>query len=143
MERGLEQLLLPALIVLAALLDLLVRWAKRKVRKDQPEEVAHVEAETVLLEHEDAATELPEAAPVEVPPEPVAVLVRAPRIQPPPAPRLARQASPSPPPTLPARTRRRKRGRGWLKHPLDARHGIVLMTILGPCRGWQASDRDW
>ncbi|MEX2155201.1 MAG: hypothetical protein WD825_17780 [Gemmatimonadaceae bacterium] len=122
MERGFEQLFVLAAILLAAMVDLFVRWLRGKTRKDQPAGAAGVEEEVVLVEEAD--TELPEELPEQ---EPVEPQLPPP---PPPAPR------PSPPP--PVRTRRRHRARRWLKHPTDARRGIVLMAILGRCRGLEA-----
>lgn len=128
MERGFEQLFVLAAILLAAMVDLFVRWLRGKTRKDQPSDAAGVEEEMVLVEEAD--TELPEQRPVEpqLPPPPPA---------PTPAPR------PSPPTTFrPRRRHRAHRAHRWLKHSIDARRGIVLMAILGPCRGLEAPYRD-
>ena len=115
MERGFEQFFVLAAILLAAVVNLLVR-GRRKTREDQPADVAGVEEEVVLVEEPN--TELLEQGPVE-PQLPPAAAVPLP--------------SPRPSPPTPARPRRR-----WLKHPSDARRGIILMVILGPCRGLQA-----
>lgn len=135
MERGFEQIFVLVAIVLAALFDLLVRWLKKKAGKDRPADVTDVDEELVLVE--DANKEFPEQwpeepqvpsppapAPAPAPPEPVPVL------------------SPRPSPPTAVRPRRRHRARRWLKHPSDARRGIVLMAVLGPCRGLEAPDRN-
>jgi hypothetical protein len=147
MERGLvEELFILAAILFAGLVDLIVRWLRRKAGKDRPAvetgvaevtevtetadvaDLADVENALDLFEADDA--ELPErgsVAPQVLPPPPSAAT---------PMPSTPR----SPPPPL--RPRRRRRVRRWLRHPLDARSGIVLMAILGPCRGLQAPDSD-
>jgi len=113
MERGFEQLFILAVIIFAGLVELIVRRQRGKAGKDRPP-----------VEADDA--ELPgqgQGAP-ELPPPPPAAMPSPPR---------------SPPPLRP---RRRRRARRWLTHPLDARSGIVLMAILGPCRGLQAPHSD-
>jgi hypothetical protein len=128
MEWSLERLFLPAVVLVLMLVDMLSRWAKRRVQEDRPK--ADAEAETELVEDEELLPELPEPAPVELLPP----VQRPLQLQPLPATEL-------PPPVSRAhraRRRRRQRGRRWLKDPLDARRGIVLMTILGPCPGMQA-----
>jgi hypothetical protein len=127
MERGFEQFFIFALVLFAALVDLIVRSVRSKTRRDQRADVAGVEEagvdeELVLLAEAD--TELSEEEPAE------------PRLPPPPLP------SPGSSPPMAVRPRRRHRARRWLKHPLDARRGIVMMTILGPCRGLQPPDSD-
>jgi len=61
---------------------------------------------------------------------------------PPPEPAPVSVSFPPRSPSLPVRRRRRHRAHRWLTHPLDARSGIVLMAILGPCRGLQAPHSD-
>lgn len=127
MERGFEQFFIFALVLFAALVDLIVRSVRSKTRRDQPADVAGVEEAGVdeeLVMLEEADTELPEEEPAE------------PRLPPPPLP------SPRFSQPMEVRPRRRHRARRWLKHPLDARRGIVMMTILGPCRGLQPPDSD-
>ena len=115
MERG-SELLIALVVILMAALDLLVRWLKGKMQHDQPAGAAGVEeADTELLERPPAKPQLPPAAPPPPPSQP-----------------------PGSPPT--ARPRRPRPARRWLNDPIDARRGIVLMTILGPCRGLQAPD---
>jgi hypothetical protein len=131
MERGLEQLIIIVAIILAGVLDLILRWLKGRQRKDQPVDAGADDEQVVLLEEADielpADIQLPEEAMVErrlTPPPP----------PPPPAPA-------PPPPPLPA-IRPRRVARRLLPHPLDARRGIVMMTVLGPCRGLQRPDSD-
>jgi hypothetical protein len=128
MEWSLERLFFPAVVLLLMLGDMLIRWAKRKVQEDRPK--ADVEAETVFVEDEELPPELPEPAPAEL----------LPPVQRPPQP-LPLRAAELPPPAPRGRRRRPQRGHRWLKDPLDARRGIVLMTILGPCPGMQGPDR--
>jgi hypothetical protein len=141
MERGFEQLFILAVIIFAGLVELIVRRLRGKAGKDRPPvetgvaevtevadvaDLGDVEDALGLVEADDA--ELPGRGPV------------APQL-PPPRPPAATMPSPrrSPPPLRP---RRRQRARRWLTHPLDARSGIVLMAILGPCRGLQAPGSD-
>jgi len=139
MERGFEQLFILAVIIFAGLVDLIVRRLRRKAGKDRPPveagvvevtevadvaDLADVEDALDLVEADDA--ELPGRGPV------------APKLPPPPP----AAAMPSPRRSPPLRPRRRQRARRWLTHPLDARSGIVLMAILGPCRGLQAPGSD-
>lgn len=124
MERGFEQLFVLAAILLAAMVDLFVRWQRGKTRRDQPADDAGVEEDMVFVEEAD--TELPEQEPVE-PQLPAPARAR------PPAPR------PSPPPPV---GRGRHHAHRWLKHPIEPRRGIVLMTILGPCRGLEPPHGD-
>jgi len=147
MERGFEQLFVLAAILLAAMVDLFVRWLRGKTRKDQPSDVAALEEEEEMVLVEEADTELPEQRPVEpqLPPP-------APAPKPSPRPSSPATAAPMPSqrPSPPARVRPHRRHRAhrahrahrWLKHPIDARRGIVLMAILGPCRGLEAPYRD-
>jgi hypothetical protein len=140
MERGLEQLFILAVIIFAGLVDLIVRRLRGKAGKDRPPveagvaeltvvadvaDLADVEDALDLVEADDA--ELPGRRPVgpKLPPAPPAAAMPSPRRSPP-----------------PLRPRRRQRARRWLTHPLDARSGIVLMAILGPCRGLQAPHGD-
>jgi hypothetical protein len=143
MERGFEQLFILAVIIFAGLVELIVRRQRGKAGKDRPPveagvaelteatevadvaDLADVEDALDLVEADDA--ELPGRGPVapQLPPPPPAAAKPSPRRSPP-----------------PLRPRRRQRARRWLTHPLDARSGIVLMAILGPCRGLQAPGSD-
>jgi hypothetical protein len=150
-----EQLVFLALIAFFALLDLVSRWARRRrtepeptyrreeptYRHDEPsydEEPAYEEAP--MFEEEPVFTleresEWLESAEAESPPmwaEPAGPppVVREPRRhQAPPAPiRPAIQA--------PAQSATRSGRRShWLRHPGNARRGIVMMTVLSRCRG--------
>jgi hypothetical protein len=145
MERGLEQLFILAAILFAGLVDLIVRWLKAKAGKDRPvveTEVAEVRAVTEAADVADLADvenalDLFEADDAELA-ERESV---APQVLPPPPAAATPMPStrPSPPPLRP---RPRRRVRRWLRHPLDARSGIVLMAILGPCRGLQGPHSD-
>lgn len=127
MERGFEQFFVLAAILLAALVDLFVRRLKKKAGKDQPadveEEAVLVEEEAMLVEEDDSKLHAPEME------EPQLAPARLP------SPR------PSPPPAV-GMPRRRQRARRWLTHPADARLGIVLMAVLGPCRGLETPRSD-
>jgi hypothetical protein len=149
MDRGFEQLVILLLVILATLLDLVVRWIKKRNRRDEPP-VYH--DETVAAE--DAAAEpwesewqlplpeapLPETPPPEAPP---------PEVPPQEAPgrevsiRPQSRVAPTQPRTrmLPAREVPRLRRR-LLERPGDARRAIVLMAVLGPCRALDAASRD-
>jgi hypothetical protein len=142
MERGFEQLFILAVIIFAGLVELIVRRLRGKAGKDRPPvetgvaEVTEVADVADLADVEDAL-DLAEADDAELPGRgPV-----APQLPPPPPLPAAAMPSPrrSPPPLRP---RRRQRARRWLTHPLDAPSGIVLMAILGPCRGLQAPGSD-
>jgi hypothetical protein len=159
MERGFEQLVILLLVILATLLDLVVRWIKKRNRRDEPP-VYH--DETVAAE--DAAAEpwesewqlpLPEAPLPETPPRealpPEAPPPEAPPPEVPPQEAPGREVSirpqsrvaPTQPRTrmLPAREVPRLRRR-LLERPGDARRAIVLMAVLGPCRALDAASRD-
>ena len=140
MERGLEQLFILAAIIVAGLFELIARWLRERAGKNRPPvEAGAAEATEVadiaeLADLEDALdrvemddVELPrrEAFVPQVPPLPPAALMPS-----------TQRSLP------PLRPRRRRRTRRWLRHPLDARSGIVLMAILGPCRGLQAPHSD-
>ena len=127
MERGIEQLFILALIVLATLIDLFARWLRRKQGKDQP---AQVDEEPVFVEADDRERRARTRVEPELPPM-MQPSVRASIVPSPPAQRSTQ-------PRTMVRPRRRDRARRWLTHPVDARRGIVLMAILGPCRGVDA-----
>jgi hypothetical protein len=151
-----EQLVLLALITFIALLDLVSRWARGRrtepeptYRREEPvydeapvydeepvydeapvydeEPVFTLEREPEWLESGSAEAEPPStwAEPAGPPP-----IVREPR---------TRKATPAPlRPVVqaPAQSATRPRRRAhWLRHPVNARRGIVMMTVLGRCRG--------
>jgi hypothetical protein len=140
-----DQLVLIALVLAAALVDLFVRWARRKMQppgqgpaepreEEPPPELEWFEdeaaaAERELREAERAAQqraarqrELQQRA-VEPPVQPA----RAPALE------EVMVRRPAVPATV--AKRRRARARRWIAGPSSARRGIVLMTVLGPCRG--------
>lgn len=124
-----EQLIFIAIFLLAALVDLLVRWMRGKTKAPESDE----ELVVVQEEPEEAAEwawlepraedRKPEPLPVQPAP------IRAPALEEIVVRRPAREPAP-----LPAPPRRRARGRRRISGPVSARQGIVAMTILGPCR---------
>jgi hypothetical protein len=169
MERGFDQLVIFLLVILAALLDLVLRWIKKRIRRDESpvhydETVAAEDAEAEPWESEwqlplpEAPlpeTPPPEAPPPEVPPQEVAPQEAPGREVPPwrepPTPRTPTiisvrspsRVAPAQPRTrmLPAREVPRLRRR-LLERPGDARRAIVLMAVLGPCRAVDPASRD-
>ncbi|MGQ0715281.1 MAG: hypothetical protein ACT4PJ_16400 [Gemmatimonadaceae bacterium] len=137
MERGFDQLFIVVLILLAALFDLFARWLKRKTAATQP---APVEDDLVLVEEDDeiAWLERERAEPLRQLPLSLPPSVQAPPAFKAPAAAARRGAAERRAPPVGSPPRRRRRG--WLETPADARRGIVVMTILGPCRGLKASD---
>jgi hypothetical protein len=114
-----EQLLVLALLAVVWLASALVNWLRARARRAQPVETAETER------------------PAEVrppPPLPPRAVVSPPR-----APAPAPPASPARMPR-PARAVR-PRGRFRVGGAEDVRRGIVLMTVLGPCRALEHDDR--
>lgn len=150
MEGRFEQLVIFVVVIAFALFDLLLRWAKRR-EQQQPGLPEEEDDGELAFEDETAGEiEMAEAA-GEVyseHEEPQAVHKPAPPLPPivaPPVARVPAQAAHSwvpvraaaPPPSRAERPPRRKhRALG----PGAARRGIVLMTVLGPCRA-QEMDR--
>ena len=109
-----EQILLLLLFVLVPLINLLVRWLRRRAREQQrPAPVEPRATEPVARE---------ERPPVPVPPRVRVIEPALPREGP-------REAPPAPPlrPVI--------RRAGSLGGRLAVRRAVVAMTILGPCRG--------
>lgn len=152
MERGFEQLFILVLIIVATLVDLLVRWIKRKTGASTPPARSE---EPVLVEEEESdlfELELPRDVEAPAPPAPPPVKH--------PAPAAARVAAPArepigrtPPPesTAPVRglgalrptePRRRRARHRLLAGGADARRAMVLLAVLGPCRGLAPDRRD-
>ena len=140
MERGFDQLVILLLVVLASLLDLVVRWIKKRNRRDESpvyhdETVAAEDAEAEPWESEWQLplpeAPLPETSPPEAPP---------PELPPPEAPGREVPAQPRTR-MLPAREVPRLRRR-LLERPGDARRAIVLMAVLGPCRALDPASHD-
>jgi hypothetical protein len=105
---SLEQLLLLALFVLVPLLNFLVGALRRRFAGPMPEEPART---------------APTAPPLS-------------------SPRIQRREAPSrppgePPPPSPEASETRRRWRLELGRPQEMRRAIVLMAVLGPCRGWE------
>ena len=128
MERGLDQLLLFALILIAGIFDLLIRWARRK--RGTPSE-AEDEGELVVVESDSG--EYLEVRPIEPPPS-------RPVLRPSPKPSKPAPVKSERP--VPKRAQRapRERHHQWLRNRSDARRGIVLMEVLGPCQGLRRFD---
>jgi len=111
---SIEQLILLALFVLVPLVNLLARWVRRRTEPgERPPEEAKQE---------------PEPVPFRLPPR---ILVPTPveprRVEPP------RPAAPTPPPGL-----RRRGPMLQLSGPADVRRAVMLMAVLGPCRGLES-----
>lgn len=102
-----EQFVVLALLVLVPLLNALIRFLRKRVPVPPP---ADAKAKEPVLALPPSAREGP------APPEPPRPSVRAPTAQPAAVRRVSRRSS-----------ARRLR-------PADVRRGIVLMTILRPCR---------
>ena len=133
MERGLELLFFVAVMLLAGLLDAVVRWLKGRAERDRP---PAVDGEPVVVEDDDRGlVERPWVEPELLPAPPAAARFSPASTQP--------EAPPPRPPRLPPPPgRRRRRGGRWLRHAAEARRGMVLMAILGPCRGLETPRRD-
>lgn len=128
MDRGLDQLLLFALVLIAGIFDLLMRWARR--RRGTPSE-AEGEGEIVVAESDSG--EYLEVRRIEPPPSPPVSR---------PGPMPSKPAPPRPGRPVAKRAQRpaRERRHQWLRNQSDARRAIVLMEILGPCRGLERFD---
>jgi hypothetical protein len=136
----LEQFVLLAVVLLAALADYIAR-ARRRHREEsgQDSEVAQttvadeyesewIESEPLEPDFERERSRWEEIAEVLPPALPVPEQRRPVPPRPPPP-------LPAPPPPTSARRRRAQRRHRWLTNTRDARRGMVMMTILGPCRG--------
>jgi hypothetical protein len=145
---GREQLVLLALVVFIALIDLVSRWARGRSREPEPtytreepaytqEEPAYTEDEPVYTEEEPAYSDEPahDDAPVfTVQDEPEWLRSRRAKLERPPL--RARAVPPQPAPVTPVYSPIRSARRShWLRHPANARKAIVMMTVLGRCRG--------
>jgi hypothetical protein len=111
-----EQLLLIAIFLLVGLVNMLVRWLRRRAEASRPAG----EAEPAPGPVPGRRRELPPAARVISPELPVEAAVA-------PARRMRPPASAPPP-------RRRPRAHRRLGSRADIRRAIVTMTVLGPCR---------
>ena len=140
MERGFDQLVIVLLVVLATLLDLVLRWIKKRTRHDESpvhrdETVAAEDAEAEPWESEWQP--LPEAPLPEAPPR-EALPPEAPPPEVPPQEAPGREV---PPWREPAREVPRLR-RPLFERAGDARRAIVVMAVLGPCRALDPASRD-
>ena len=130
-DGNFEQLIILAVVALAWLVNFVLDLVRSRGRPAPPQDR---EADLTLEEQEialpevlrerasEAALPAPEARSAE-PRRPIVVVPAAPSARPPVAARR-------PAARLPERGRVRRR-----IDPVEARRGIVLMTILGPCRG--------
>jgi hypothetical protein len=118
-----EQLLVLALLALVWLASALVNWLKARARRGQPDEAAETAGPA-----EVRPPPSPPPRAVVTPPRAVAAPPRAP--------------APAPPARVPRPARAvRPRGRFRVGGAEDVRRGIVLMTVLGPCRALEHDDR--
>lgn len=155
-DLNFEQLFILAMVLLAGLVNFVLDWLRKRGRTAQPqgrdEDLAVDEGEIDLAE--EMGPEPPRVpVPVTLPapetrsagPRPQVVVPatlpdsRRTSAEPSPLPVPAQRATPSvpprvPPPRSPARSPESRRLRRRID-PLEARRGVVLMTILGPCRG--------
>jgi hypothetical protein len=132
-DLNFEQLFILAVVLLAALVNFVLDRLRNRGRTAQPqypdEDLAVDEEEIDLAEAMRPQVVVPATLPDsrKTSPEPLRL----------PAP--AQRATPSlPPRVLPPRSRAASRDGRRLRRridPSEARHGVVLMTILGPCRG--------
>jgi hypothetical protein len=130
-DGNFEQLIILAVVVLAwvvnFVLDLVRSRGRPAPRRDREKDLALEEQEIDLAEvmrerASEAAPPAPERRSAD--PRPPIVVVPA----------VTSGRLPVPPPRPAARLPERGRLRRRI-NPLEARRGIVLMTILGPCRG--------
>jgi hypothetical protein len=154
MNPSFDQLVIVVLVILATLLDLVLRWTKKRTRNDESpvhhdETVAAEQAEAEPWESEWQQplpeAPLPETWSPEAPP---------PEAPPPEAPPPEAPPPEAPPPITPGRAPARPRTRmlpagevprlrrRLLERPGDARRAIVLMAVLGPCRALDPASRD-
>ena len=115
MEVRPEQLLVLAMIILATLFDLVMRWRRKP---GEPTEMRGDETEV------RESADLPRSTTPAIP-APAAATVRRPN---------ARRVGPQRPPAATAVPPRRGRSRRGLVRPDEVRRGIVMMEILAPCR---------
>lgn len=156
-DLNFEQLFILAVVLLAALVNFVLDWMRNRGRTAQPQdhdEDLAVDEEEIDLAEEMGGPEPPRVpAPVALPAPPMRSADPRPRVvvpatlpdfrrtfpEPSPLPASAQRATPSlpprvPPPRSPAGSLEGRRLRRRID-PSEARRGVVLMTILGPCRG--------
>lgn len=150
-----EQLIVVLMVLAFSVGDIVVRWLKKRAEGNPPPGMPRPRDEPVAMEEE--ADEEPDWFEVlrqqqEEEREPMILFPREEAPPPPPAPKPVEEAPRRLVPvesTEPARglvsgarrtmprpvTRRAVPVREWLRSPSDARKGIVLMNVLGPCKG--------
>jgi hypothetical protein len=149
-----EQLIIVLMILAFSVGDIVVRWLKKRAAQGAPPGTPPRRDEPVVVMDEDMEEE-PDWFEVlrrqqEVEREPMILFPReeAPAPAPPPVVEAPRPLVPVES-TEPARglqhggrlphpkpvSRRVVPVRAWLRSPTDARKGIVLLNVLGPCRG--------
>ena len=135
-DLSFEQLFILAVLLVAGLVNLVLDWLRARGRTAQPQ---HPEQNVAIEEEELDLSEVfwPERT-AEMPAErePARVPVPPPRPLPPVVAPASPPRAPVKPPRAPSRPTQRRR----LRHRMDpheARRGVVLMTILGPCRGME------
>ena len=134
-DLSFEQLFILAVLLVAGLVNLVRDWLRARGRtalpRDRDQDVA-IEEELDLSEvlwPERTAELPPEREPARMP-----VLPPSPR----PMPLVVAPVSPLRPPVRSVQRRRLHRR----IDPREARRGVVLMTILGPCRGMEPPSRN-
>ena len=137
-DLNFEQLFILAALLLAGLVNLVLDWLRNRGRTAQPQHRDEDLAEDLAVEEEelDPAEAMQRERAAEVPPGLYPARVPVP---PPPRAPSGQGATPSvvprvSPPRSPARSPRGQRRHRRID-PREARRGVVLMTILGPCRG--------
>lgn len=157
MDRGLEQFIFAALILLAGLLDWVVRSLKNRSSPQQgqptaqrdpaepfPEDEEHRWSEPHDIDWEPSPEQIPEppAAPAPAPslPPRVEVLTVPQSVEVFTVPQSARPPATVRSSAIAVPTRRKRRNR-WVNDAIDARRGLVLLEILGPCKGLESPRR--
>ena len=124
---ALEQLFLIAIFILVPLLNFVLQRLRRRLENQPPPHSE--EAQRGPAEPQETAARQPRIVivpdvPFETAPNPLR--------------RGARAAEQNPIPSAPARPA--LSARSLLRSPQDVRRGIVLMTVLGPCRAYDPSE---
>lgn len=136
-DLSFEQLFILAALLVAGLVNLMLDWFRSRGRMAQPRQPDRDVAVEEEEEHDLAETLWREGT-ADLPPE--VNVPRAPAKPPPPV-ASGRGAMPSVVPRIPGSHLAPRSGQG--RHlrrridPREARRGVVLMTILGPCRGME------
>jgi hypothetical protein len=130
-DLNFEQLFILAVLLVAGLVNLVLDWVRARGRRAPPQD----RAQDVAVEEEEldlSEVFWPERT-AEVPPElePARVPVPPPRPRP-----MPPVVAPMSPPRSPERSVQHRRLHRRID-PREARRGVVLMTILGPCRGME------